>query len=152
LVEYISDLKVAVVDLGFNSAKLVNYDVNTDNKSFKAYQREGEKVRLGADLLPSGILGRESIQRIINTLKLFRDIINIQCIKHVLSVATSAVREAKNQNDFLDEVLQKTGFRFRVLSGRDEALYSYLGALQSTCIPSTLFFDLGTIDISLIHL
>ena len=83
--------------------------------------------------------GREPIERTIHTLKLFRDIINFQCIKYVLSIATSAVREANNQNDFLYEALQKTGFRFRVLSGRDEALYSYLGALQSTCIPSTLF-------------
>ena len=106
MVEYISDLKVSVVDLGFNSVKLVNYHVNTNNKSFKAYQREGAKVRLGEDLLPSGILGRESIQRTIHTLKLFRDIINLQCIKYVLSIATSAVREAKNQNDFLDEVLR----------------------------------------------
>jgi exopolyphosphatase / guanosine-5'-triphosphate,3'-diphosphate pyrophosphatase len=84
-------------------------------------------------------------------LKLFRDIINFQCIKYVLSIATSAVREAKNQNDFLDEVLQKTGFRFRVLSGRGEALYSYLGALQSTCIPSTLFFDLGGGSLELVY-
>jgi exopolyphosphatase / guanosine-5'-triphosphate,3'-diphosphate pyrophosphatase len=151
LLEHISDLKVSVVDLGFNSAKLVNYHVNTNNKSFKAYQREGEKVRLGEDLLPSGILGTESIQRTITTLKLFRDIINTQCIKHVLSIATSAVREAKNQNDFLEEVLQKTGFRFRVLSGRDEALYSYLGALQSTCVPSTLFFDLGGGSLELVY-
>jgi len=151
LVEYISDLKVSVVDLGFNSVKLVNYHVNSNSKSFKAYQQEGAKVRLGEDLLPSGILGRESIQRTIHTLKSFRDIINLQCIKYVLSTATSAVREAKNQNDFLDEVLQKTGFRFRVLSGRDEALYSYLGALQSTCIPSALFFDLGGGSLELVY-
>jgi exopolyphosphatase/guanosine-5'-triphosphate,3'-diphosphate pyrophosphatase len=112
--------------------------VNPNSKSFKAYQQEGAKVRLGEDLYPSGIIGRESIQRTIHTLKLFRDIINFQCIKYVRPVATSAVREAKNQNHFLDEVLQKTGFRFRVLSGRDEALYSYLGALESTCIRSVL--------------
>ena len=144
-------MKVSIVDLGFNSAKLVNYHVNRNNKSFNAYQQEGAKVRLGQDLVPSGILGREPIERTIHTLKLFRDIINFQCIKYVLSIATSAVREANNQNDFLYEALQKTGFRFRVLSGRDEALYSYLGALQSTCIPSTLFFDLGGGSLELVY-
>jgi exopolyphosphatase/guanosine-5'-triphosphate,3'-diphosphate pyrophosphatase len=144
-------LKAAIIDLGFNSAKLVNYYVNRKNSSFKAYEQEGVKVRLGQDLHQYGILGREPIQRTIHTLKLFRDIINFQCIKCVLAIATSAVREAKNQNDFLHEVLQKTGFRFRVLSGKEEALYSYLGALQSTCVPTALFFDLGGGSLELVY-
>jgi exopolyphosphatase/guanosine-5'-triphosphate,3'-diphosphate pyrophosphatase len=144
-------LKASIIDLGFNSAKLVNYHVNRNNNSFKAYEQEGAKVRLGQDLIQSGILGREPIQRTIHTLKLFRDIINFQCVKCVLSIATSAVREANNQNDFLHEVLQKTGFRFRVLSGKEEALYSYLGALQSTCIPTALFFDLGGGSLELVY-
>jgi exopolyphosphatase / guanosine-5'-triphosphate,3'-diphosphate pyrophosphatase len=144
-------LKVSIIDLGFNSAKLVNYHVNRNNNSFKAYEQEGTKVRLGQDLTQSGILGREPIERTIHTLKLFHDIINFQCIKCVLSIATSAVREANNQKDFLHEVLQKTGFRFKVLSGKEEALYSYLGALQSTCIPTALFFDLGGGSLELVY-
>jgi len=144
-------LKVSIIDLGFNSAKLVNYHVNRKNNSFKAYEQEGAKVRLGQDLHHTGILGREPIQRTIHTLKLFRDIVNFQCVKYVLSIATSAVREANNKNDFLHEVLQSTGFRFRVLSGKEEALYSYLGALQSTCIPTALFFDLGGGSLELVY-
>jgi exopolyphosphatase/guanosine-5'-triphosphate,3'-diphosphate pyrophosphatase len=144
-------LKVSIIDLGFNSAKLVNYHVNRKDNSFKAYEQEGAKVRLGQDLHHTGILGREPIQRTIHTLKLFRDIVNFQCIKHVLSIATSAVREANNKNDFLHEALQSTGFRFRVLSGKEEALYSYLGALQSTCIPTALFFDLGGGSLELVY-
>ena len=144
-------MKVSIIDLGFNSAKLVNYHVNRKNNSFKAYEQEGAKVRLGQDLHHTGILGREPIQRTIHTLKLFRDIVNFQCVKYVLSIATSAVREANNKNDFLHEVLQSTGFRFRVLSGKEEALYSYLGALQSICIPTALFFDLGGGSLELVY-
>jgi len=144
-------LKAAVIDLGFNSAKLVTYHVNRNNNSFKAYEQEGTKIRLGQDLHQSGILGREPIQRAIQTLKLFRDIINFQCIKCVLAIATSAVRECNNQDDFLHKVFQETGFRFRVLSGKEEALYSYLGALQSTCLPTALFFDLGGGSLELVY-
>ena len=144
-------MKAAVIDLGFNSAKLVTYDVNRNNNSFKAYEQEGTKIRLGQDLHQSGILGREPIQRAIHTLKLFRDIINFQCIKCVLAIATSAVRECNNQDDFLHKVFQETGFRFRVLSGKEEALYSYLGALQSTCLPTALFFDLGGGSLELVY-
>ena len=86
-------LKISVIDLGFNSLKLVNYYVNTDN-SYKAYEQQGIRVRLGANLRETGLLSRESINSTINALKLFRDKINFQSINYVVAVATSAVREA----------------------------------------------------------
>jgi exopolyphosphatase / guanosine-5'-triphosphate,3'-diphosphate pyrophosphatase len=61
------------------------------------------------------------------------------------------VREANNQKDFLKEIYEETGFRFRVLSGKEEALYSYLGALKSVCIPTTLFFDLGGGSLEMVY-
>jgi exopolyphosphatase/guanosine-5'-triphosphate,3'-diphosphate pyrophosphatase len=143
-------LKVSVVDLGFNSVKLVNYNVNQDN-SYSAYEQESVKVKLGESLNESGYLGRQSIQRTIDSLKLFRDIIDFQSIKHVLAVATSAVREAGNKDEFLKEVYEETGFRFRVLSGQEEALYSFAGALKSTCIPTALFFDLGGGSLEIVY-
>jgi exopolyphosphatase / guanosine-5'-triphosphate,3'-diphosphate pyrophosphatase len=87
-------------------------------------------IRLGEGLNFTGRLNKKSIQRTINSLKLFQGIINFQSIKDVLPVATSVVREANNQKDFLKEIYEETGFRFRVLSGKEEALYSYLGALK----------------------
>jgi exopolyphosphatase/guanosine-5'-triphosphate,3'-diphosphate pyrophosphatase len=143
-------MKVSVIDLGFNSAKLVNYSVNYDS-SFKAYQQEGAKVRLGQGLAQTGVLAQESMKRTIDTLRLFRDIVDFQSIKHIVPVATSAVREATNSTKFLEQVFHETGFRFRVLSGKEEALYSYLGALQSTCIPTALFFDLGGGSLELVY-
>jgi exopolyphosphatase / guanosine-5'-triphosphate,3'-diphosphate pyrophosphatase len=92
-----------VIDLGFNSIKLVNYYVNPDN-SYKAYEQQGIRVRLGASLRETGLLSRESINSTINVLKLFRDKINFQSINYVVAVATSAVREAANKDDFLREV------------------------------------------------
>ena len=89
-------MRVSVVDLGFNSVKMVSYDVKKDG-SFKAYQQEAAKVRLGEGLHRTGYLGREPVQRTIEVLKLFRDIINFDSVKHVLTVATSAVRHAGNR-------------------------------------------------------
>ena len=143
-------MRVSVIDLGFNSVKLVNYYVNDDG-TYKAYQREGVKVRLGQGLGKTGVLAQESIQRTIDALRLFREIANFQSIEHVLPVATSAVREAKNRDEFLKQVFQETRFRFRVLSDKEEALYSYLGAIQSTCLPTALFFDLGGGSLELVY-
>lgn len=89
--------------------------------------------------------------RAIETLRLFRDIIQLQPIKSVLPLATSAVREASNKSEFLDEVHRETGFRFKILSEREEALYSYVGAIKSLQIPNTLFFDIGGGSLEIVH-
>jgi exopolyphosphatase/guanosine-5'-triphosphate,3'-diphosphate pyrophosphatase len=143
-------MKVSVIDLGFNSVKLVNYDIKKDG-TFKAYQQEGVKVKLGEGLHESGYLGKEQVDRTIDALRMFRDIINFDSIRHVLPVATSAVREAGNKNDFLKQVYGQTGLQFKVLSGQEEGLYSYIGALQATCTPTALFFDLGGGSLELVY-
>jgi exopolyphosphatase/guanosine-5'-triphosphate,3'-diphosphate pyrophosphatase len=143
-------MKVAVIDLGFNSVKLVNYFVAKDG-TFKPYQQEGIKVRLGEGLHKTGYMGREPISRTIRALRIFRDIINFDSIRHVLPVATSAVREAGNRDDFLRQVRSETGFVFKVLSGQEEGLYSYIGALRAICLPTTLFFDLGGGSLELVY-
>lgn len=91
------------------------------------------------------------MSRAIDTLKLFRDMIQSQPIKSVLPLATSAVREASNKDEFLDDVYKETGFRFKVLSEKEEALYSYVGAIKSLQIPDSLFFDIGGGSLEIVH-
>jgi exopolyphosphatase/guanosine-5'-triphosphate,3'-diphosphate pyrophosphatase len=101
------------------------------------------KARLGEGLSDQRLLNNESVCRAIEGLKFFREIIHLKSIKHVLPIATSAVREAKNKGDFLRKVYKETDFQLRVLSAEEEALCSYLGASRATCIADVLFFDLG---------
>ena len=136
-------MKVSVIDLGFNSIKLVSYDIKKDDSTFKVCQQEGVKVKLGEGLDRTGYLGKEPIERTIQALKRFQEIINFDGITQVLPVATSAVREASNRNDFLKQAYVEAGFQFKVLTEQEEAFYSYVGAIESTCIPTSLFFDLG---------
>ena len=143
-------MKMSVIDLGFNSVKLVNYNVKDDD-SFEIYEQEGMKAKLGEGLDEKGKLSKKPILRAIEVLKLFRDVIQLQPIKSVLPIATSAVREARNKEEFLNEVYRETGFRFKVLSEREEALYSYAGAIKSLQLPNTLFFDLGGGSLEIVH-
>ena len=139
-----------MIDLGFNSAKLVIYNVKDDD-SFDVYQQEGVKVRLGEGLDKKDMLGKKPMLRAIDTLKVFREIIQLNPIKSVLPIATSAVREAGNRDDFVSSVFKETGFNFKVLSEREEALYSYVGAIKSLHIPDTLFFDIGGGSLEIVH-
>jgi exopolyphosphatase/guanosine-5'-triphosphate,3'-diphosphate pyrophosphatase len=145
-----NDLKISIIDLGYNSIKLANYQVKR-GLLYKAYLQEGIKVKAGDDLITTGNIARKSIHRTVDALKMFRDIIKFESIEHVIPVATSAVREAGNREKLLKELKEETGFQFRVLSEEEEALYSYMGALNSTCIPTSLFFDLGGGSLEIVY-
>ena len=135
-------MKISVIDLGYNSLKLVNYDVRRD-KSFVAYGQQSVLAKVGEGLDQTGFLGDKPIRRTIKTLKQFRAIVDLEQSNHVLPVATSAVREAGNREDFLKQAYQEAGFKFKVLSEKEEAVYAFEGAKSATSVHAGLFFDLG---------
>jgi exopolyphosphatase / guanosine-5'-triphosphate,3'-diphosphate pyrophosphatase len=143
-------LKISIIDIGANTIKLVIYDVKKDN-SFVGVHQESSKVRLGESLAYSDSLNEQSILKSIDVLLLYLDIARLESANKIICVGTSAVRDAKNGKYFIDQVLKKTGLRVRVLTGQEEAYYSYLGASISTCIPNGLFFDLGGGSLEIVY-
>ena len=143
-------MKVSVIDLGYNSLKLVNYEVNKD-RTFAAYGQNSTLPRIGEGLDKAGALEEQPINRTMKALKLFRDIVDLQHVNHVLPIATSAVREASNKALFLKRALVETGFAFKVLSEREEAVYSYAGARAALNVEAGLFFDLGGGSLEMVH-
>ncbi len=135
-------MKVSVIDLGYNSLKLVNYEVKRD-KSFVAYGQQSVLAKVGEGMDQTGFLGDKPVRRTIKALKQFRAIVDLEQSNHVLPVATSAVREAGNREDFLRQAYQETGFKFKVLSEKEEAVYAFEGAKSATSVRAGLFFDLG---------
>lgn len=133
--------KASVIDLGSNSVKMVNYNVDAHN-SYKPYHQESVRIKL-VEGLTDGIIHENHIEYTIETLKLFRNIVDFEQIDYVIAVATSAVRDAKNKDYFLQKISKETGFNFKILSEHEEALYSYAGAVRSLNLPSVVFFDIG---------
>lgn len=144
-------MKASVIDLGYNSIKLVNYNIIQKNNNYRPYYDKSIRVKLGEDMHITNLLKPEAMDRTIECIKYFSDIINIESIEHVLPFATSAVREAENKKIFLQKIQEQTGFKFKILSSEEEAYYSYLGALNSLCIPNCLFFDLGGGSLELVY-
>jgi exopolyphosphatase/guanosine-5'-triphosphate,3'-diphosphate pyrophosphatase len=135
-------LKASVIDLGFNSVKMVNYLISEAGE-YRAFRQVSFKVRLGEGLNETGFLQPEPINRTLQSLEILNDFVQLDSIDLVIPVATSAVREAANAAEFLSQVASITGFRFRVLSQEEEGLLSYAGATGFESFPDTLFFDLG---------
>ena len=135
-------MKVAVIDVGFNSMKMMKYKVEPDGTA-KAYGQLGALAKLAAGLEKTGYLGSEQISRTVDAIKLCRETAFLEGIKHVILVGTSPVREAANREEFLRRVEEETGLKMRVLAGNEEALYGVLGAVRSVPAEDVLFFDLG---------
>ena len=135
--------KVAAIDCGTNSTRLLIAEIG-ENGQYEILDRRQEVTRLGEGVDATGNLNGEAIDRVLATLMSFREILDAEGIQEFRTVATSAVRDATNSGIFLsaaEGILQK---EVELISGRQEAELSFLGATHSVEIGGPyLVFDLG---------
>ncbi|MBQ0099872.1 MAG: Ppx/GppA family phosphatase [Firmicutes bacterium] len=134
--------KIAIIDLGSNTARLLIVNVN-ENGNFQIVDQLKEAPRLGKDMEKDGFLKPQAIQETIKTLKMFRKLCDANGVEKIIAVATAAVRHAKNQRSFLDEVSATCGLKLRVLSAEEEAVYVYRGVINTMDIPKGLILEIG---------
>ena len=134
--------KIAIIDLGSNTARLLLVEVK-ENGHFQIVDQLKESPRLGEGMEKDGFLKPARIQETIKTLKMFRKLCDVNGIERIIGVATAAVRRAKNQRSFLDEVSATCGIKLRVLSAEEEAIYVYKGVINTMDIPKGLILEIG---------
>ncbi|HVK38193.1 MAG TPA: Ppx/GppA phosphatase family protein [Candidatus Kapabacteria bacterium] len=134
---------LAAIDVGTNSFHLVVVRL-LEQKQFSLITKEKAVVRLGES--PSQIkrLSDDAIERGVEAMKIFRQIAALTD-SPIRAVATSAVREATNRDEFIARVREETGIEIEVVSGFEEARLIYLGALQALPIYNerVTLFDIG---------
>ncbi len=133
---------IAIIDLGSNTARLLIVNVK-DNGHFQIVDQLKESPRLGEGMEKDGFLKPARIQETIRTLKMFKKLCDAKNIEKIIAVATAAVRRAKNQRSFLDEVSATCGIKLRVLSAEEEALYVYRGVINTMDIPKGIILEIG---------
>ncbi|RQD68893.1 MAG: exopolyphosphatase [Tindallia sp. MSAO_Bac2] len=136
------DKKIAIIDLGSNSIRMLLMKVYADG-SYKMLDQVKDMVRLSEGMGEERTLKPMPIKRTMNTLKLFRKLIQVHRTDYVIPVATAAVRGAKNQKQFLEKVEAETGFQFRVISGEEEAYYGYMGVINTLPVERGITIDIG---------
>ncbi len=134
--------KIGIIDLGSNSARLVIVNLFSEGY-FMVVDELKESVRLGQDMERDGFLKPQRVAETIKTLKMFRKLCDSSGVTRVIAVATAAVRRAKNQRSFLDEIQASCGIKFRVLSAEEEAVYVYRGVINTMDIPKGLILEIG---------
>lgn len=133
----------AAVDIGTNSFHLII--VKVDDGGLTILDREKEVIRLGSQKGNElSHISSEEIEKGINILKKFKDLSDFYNAR-VHAVATSAVREAENKQEFLNEVHAKTGIEIEVIDGKREAEYIYKGVRKALPYENKklLCFDIG---------
>lgn len=134
--------KIAIIDLGSNSARLVLVKVQ-DGGYFSVFDELKETVRLGQDLDWDGFLKPARVAQTVKTLQMFRKHCDANHVDKIFAFATAAVRRAKNQRSFLDEVAVTCGIKLKVLSTEEEAHLVYIGVINSMDAPKGLIMDIG---------
>ncbi len=102
-----------------------------------------ESVRLGQDMERDGFLKPQRVAETIKTLKMFRRLCDASGVSRIIAVATAAVRRAKNQRSFLDEIQASCGIKIRVLTAEEEAVYVYRGVINTMDVPKGLILEIG---------
>jgi exopolyphosphatase/guanosine-5'-triphosphate,3'-diphosphate pyrophosphatase len=142
----------AVIDLGSNSFRLVVFTTG-EGGWWKRTDELSDMVRIGGDLTAEGCLSEARMAHALETLRVFAAFCSTSGIgvEDVEAVATSAIRDAPNGGAFVARAQDETGLAIRVLSGEEEALYSYVAAANSTSISDGIVLDLGGGSLELVQ-
>lgn len=133
-------MKQAVIDIGSNSIRLTLYE--TREQSFKILFRE--KIMAGlAGYVEDGKLSAEGIECACSGLLTFRSILQTLMIDNIRVFATASLRNVSNTKQALSVIRAATGYDVEVISGEDEALFGYAGAMQELHLTSGAFLDIG---------
>ncbi|MGC9221526.1 MAG: HD domain-containing protein [Solirubrobacteraceae bacterium] len=139
--------RVAVIDLGSNSWRLVVYTYSPDQPGqwWRRTDEIYESVRIGEGMAVTGALTEQAMTRGLETLGIFARFCRAVGLlpQEIHTFATSAIREATNRQEFLRRVRKATGYEVEVLSGQQEAHYGYVAIVNTSTLTDGVALDIG---------
>ena len=115
--------KYAAIDIGSNALRLLISNVIEYRKETITLKNSLIRVpiRLGQDAFTSGKISRNNIKQITRSMRAFKNLMKVHNVKNYLAFATAALREAKNGEEVIDRVKNKTGISIQIIDGEKEA-------------------------------
>ncbi len=138
-------MRLASIDIGTNTVLMLVADVQHDG-TLEVIRDEHFIGRLGKGVDENGIILKETFDRIYRILSQLKEIADSLGIKHISARSTSALRDANNRQEFVDFIKTKLALEIQILSGKEEAELTYLGAI-SEYLPIMNSEDYAVIDI-----
>ena len=146
--------RVAVIDIGSNSARLVIYQ-RSSRYGFHLICQQRSRVRIGEGAYSrGGELQSKGVKRAYGALSSFAQTIKEYKVRKTLCIATSALRDAPNRSRFISLIRQELGINIKVIDGKKEAFFSALSAKNLLPLPKraiTIDIGGGSTDMALIE-
>ena len=139
-----SEEVVAFIDIGTNSIRLLVVRLSAGG-GYTVLSEQKEVVRLGEGEFPADLLSEAAMDRAVLVCRTFVDLARSFQATEFEAVATSATREARNQQVFLNRLATEANLPVRVIAGREEARLIYLGIRSGVDLgdQTALFIDIG---------
>ncbi|CAM3111807.1 exopolyphosphatase [Chryseobacterium flavum] len=120
-------MKIAAIDIGSNAARLLINEVKINNRKPEFIKLNLLRIplRLGMDVFTIGKIGTEREKMVIDSMKIFSDLMRIYKVDHYRACATSAMRDAANGNEIIRQVKETSGINIEIISGDEEATLIY---------------------------
>jgi exopolyphosphatase/guanosine-5'-triphosphate,3'-diphosphate pyrophosphatase len=135
-------MRVAVIDIGTNSTRLLLADVA--GPRVEQVERRTTVTNMGRGVDHTGLICSEAIEDVCSVVADYRARYEEMGAERLIAIATSAVRDAANGDAFIAELRERFGIDARLLTGEEEARLTYLGATaQRSAEDPTLVFDIG---------
>ena len=134
--------KIAIINIGTNELKVTFAGVK-EGGYYCIFDQICDPVKLGEDLSKDGFLKSNRITEVLEILKGYKKLITSYGISDVTCVATNAIKKAKNQKSFIDEIISIVGFKIKILEEEEELKYIYTGVVNSLDVPKGVVFNIG---------
>lgn len=141
-------MKLAAIDIGSNAARLLINEVIESphhKPEFVKLSLVRVPLRLGFDVFDSGTISTERADKFVSTIKAYKHLLDAYEVEHLITAATSAMRDATNAKGILQRVKEETGIDIKVITGEEEANYIYENhfADNLNSQESYLYIDVG---------
>jgi exopolyphosphatase/guanosine-5'-triphosphate,3'-diphosphate pyrophosphatase len=135
-------MRVAVVDIGTNSTRLLLADVAGSH--VEQVERRTTVTNMGRGVDHTGLICSEAMEDVCEVVAGYKARYEEMGAERLIAIATSAVRDAANGDAFIAELRERFGIDARLLTGEEEAHLTYLGATAKRPAEApTLVFDIG---------
>ena len=132
----------AVIDLGSNSVRMSINQLEKDG-SYRLLEKLRATVRLSEGMTNDNFLKEEAMTRVIDAIVEFVNVARDYKCASIAAIATAALRAAANKDLFLARVKEKAQIQFEIISGEQEAYYSYLAVSKTVGIKNGVIYDTG---------
>lgn len=131
----------AIIDIGTNSVRLLMAEKD-EKGEWKTLRKELRSTRLGEGMTDKATIGQGAKERTLSVVEEFTAMAKLEGAEDIFAYGTSIMRDASNGEEFADEVTAASGVPVRILSGKEEAYYSYIGAAGTSGVITSVV-DIG---------